>query len=93
MSEILSLNPEMVDAYKQIILDPIKFKMTFTPLQTYFEKSDTVTAKHILAKSYINHIQRDLPKVVLYIIMNDVYGQCRDKDADGHLGYYLKVKN
>jgi hypothetical protein len=89
----MELNPESIDAYTKIISDPQEYSFTFTKLQDFFVQCDTVTAKHILAKQYLDHIGVPLPKVVLYIIMDNVFGQCNGKDENGNFGYYLKSIN
>ena len=92
MSEI-QLTPETISAYKALITSPKDNGFEFTSITEYFEKSETVTAKHILAESYVNHINKPLPKVVLYIIMNEIYGQCIGRDENKIMGYYLKPKS
>ncbi len=91
MSEnTLQLTPEVIDAYKTLITDPKKHDMDFDAITECFEKSETVTAKHELADAYINHINKPLPKLILYIIMDDIFGQCNGRDKKGNAGYFLK---
>jgi len=77
MSEI-QLTPETISAYKTVITNPKEHGLSFNAITDFFEQSETVTAKHELADAYIKHINKPLPKVILYIIRN--------------LGYYLKPK-
>lgn len=88
----MQLTKEAVDAYTEIVTNPTKHGFTFTPVNQFFEKSDIVTPKHILAKAYIDHVEKPLPKVILYIIMDNLFGVCDGKATTGELGYHLKVK-
>lgn len=85
----MHLTPEAVSAYKELITEPNKHSLELTAITDFFIESDKVTAKHILAKAYTDHIQKPLPKVILYIIMDEIYGQCFEKGDDGNLGYRL----
>ena len=87
----MELNPQTIDAYKELLLNPSKHKLDFKPINECFEKTDRVTAKHILAKEFITYLKKPLPKVILYIVMDQVFGQCNGKDSNGDLGYYLKL--
>lgn len=87
----MELNPQVIDAYKQILLEPSKYGFDFTPLKECFEKSEVVTAKHILFQQYGEYIDKPLPKVIFYIIMDEVFGFCNSKDEKGDLGYNLKL--
>jgi len=86
----IQLTPETINAYKLCITDPKYQGLPFDAITNCFIKSGNVTAKHELAEAYINHINRPLPKVILYIIMDEIYGQCDGKDEKGNLGYHLK---
>lgn len=89
----MELNPQTVDAYKTLITNPKENNLPFDSITDCFDKSKDVTAKHILAKQYIDYIDKPLPKVILYIIMDQIFGQCNGKDANGDLGYYLKFNH
>ena len=56
-----------------------------------FEKSDKVTAKHILFDQLIEVIKVPLPKVIFYILMDEMFGFGNYKDENGFLGYSLKI--
>lgn len=88
----MDLNSESVNAYKTILSDPAKYEFDFKPIHECFEKSDRVTAKHILAKEYMDYIQKPIAKVFVYIIMDEIFGLCDGKDDHGNLGYHLKFK-
>ncbi len=86
----MQLTPEVVAMYKDFLVNPAKHKLDYKPISECFEKSETVTAKHILWHEYIAYLQRPLHKVIGYIIMDEVFGQCDGKDEKGSLGYHLK---
>lgn len=88
--DTIQLTPETVASYKHILLNPQKYNLPFKAITEYFEKSEQVTASHKLAYLYLTHIARPVPKMILYIIMNEIYGHCNAKDEKGDLGYYLK---
>lgn len=87
----MELTPAAIDAYKKLLTSPAEYGFfDYKPIREFFQESEEVTAKHTLAEAYIKHINRPLPKVVLYIIMDEIYGQCVHKDKNGNLGYKLK---
>ena len=85
-----ALTPEVIDAYKELLLHPKENGLDFDSITDCFEKSGIVTAKHILSESYIKYIGRPIHKLVMYIIMDQVFGNCDGKDEKGDLGYHLK---
>lgn len=89
----IPLCPETINAYKELITNPQKHGLDITPITDFFIESTVVIPKHLLAKAYIEHINKPLPKVILYIIMDEIYGCCREKDDNGDLGYKLIVNN
>ena len=88
----MDLTPETISAYKELITEPKKYGLEITAITDFFCKSDKVTANHILATAYVDHIQKPLPKVILYIIMDEIYGCCSEVDENGDLGYNLMIK-
>jgi hypothetical protein len=86
----IQLTPETISAYKKLITNPKENGLPFDAIADCFEKNETVVAKHELADAYIKHIDKPLPKAILYIIMDDIFGQCNGKDGNGNLGYYLR---
>ena len=88
----MELNEATINAYKTLIIKPKENGLPFESLTECFEKSDKITAKHILARQFIDYIDRPLPKAILYIIMDEIYGPCQGKDENKDLGYYLKFK-
>lgn len=93
--EKIIINEETIAAYRTILQNPSQYHadFNFTPIKDFFIPSETLTAQHILAQEYISHINLCLPKLILYIIMNELFGNPNGKDEDGNLGYYLKSKS
>ena len=94
MSETLILCPESIDAYKTLLTHPADHGLTFRPLAECFRESDTVTPKHELYATFINYLQKPLPKVMFYIIMDELYSSLIDVEklpdgTNGNLGYKL----
>lgn len=89
----MTITPKVIEAYKELLINPSKHNLTITPITECFKPSEKVTAKHILAEAYIRHINKPLPKLVLYIIMDEMYGTCMEKDLNGNLGYKLAFNN
>lgn len=90
----MELSKESVDAYKELLENPEKYGLEFRPLKECFESSDQVTPKHILFEQYIEYLQKPLPKVIFYIIMDEVYGNLigRKDEKPKDLGYKLTFK-
>lgn len=87
----MNLTPALVANFKKVIMDPAANDLPFKPMKEYFQKSETVTAKHILAQEYMKIV--NIPKLILYIIMDEEFGQCDGKDESGALGYHLSFVN
>lgn len=90
------LSPEAVNAYKTLLTNPKKNGLPIDPLSDIIVKAETVTAQHILFKDFISYLHSklpnaDLPKVIFYIILQEVFGPCTGKDEQGALGYHLRV--
>jgi hypothetical protein len=86
------LNKEAIDAYETLVSNPAKYDLEFRPFKECFQHCDKVTAKHILAKQYMDYMRScgaEMPKLVCYIIMDNVFGPCNGKDEQGLLGYHL----
>lgn len=88
--EKIILCREVIEAYKTLLTQPGANGLSFKPITECFEKSETVTAKHILAKQFLTYLDKPLPKVILYIVMDQIFGLCDGKDSNGYLGYHLK---
>lgn len=84
------LNSATVEAYELLVKNPNAYGLPFRSITVCFEPSAVVTAKHVLARHYIENETPLLPKLMCYIIMDKVFGQCTGKDDQGYLGYHLK---
>ena len=89
----IPLIPAVIDMFQKCLVDPAGNSLDFKPFHECFEKSETVTAKDVLARDYLLKIKRDIPKIILYIVMDKELGQCDGKAENGCLGYHLKVKS
>lgn len=89
MSDSVQINKESIDSYQEILTNPSTYGLSFRPIQECFIKAETVTAKHILASEFIKNEAPNLPKLVCYIIMDNLFGFCDGKDPNGDLGYHL----
>lgn len=91
MNEPIELTPGHIEAYKELLNNPSSHGFTFRKLTECFKESSTVIPKHELYKIYIDYLQKPLPKIVFYIIMDEIYGNVIDKDeTSGNLGYKLE---
>lgn len=76
---------ETVAMAKECLLSGKSFK----PFDQLFVPTEIVTAKHELYEQFIADTNCQIPKIFIYIVMDDLFGQCIDKDKDGNLGYKL----
>jgi len=88
----MELNPQSVDAYKQLMTKPKDHGLDIPALEECFDEFEEGTPKHILYQQYIDKIQKPLPKVFFYIIMDELYFKKITKCPDGNLGYKFKIK-
>ncbi len=89
----MTLSPEAVAAYKKLLENPKDNGFDFLPLNEVFEVTEVSIAKHLLYDQYlkvINRTREHLPKVIFYIIMDDIYNQ--KKADDGNLGYCVQIR-
>lgn len=87
----MTINEQTISAYKQMLSNPEKNNLPFPSLREIFLPSDTAIAKHIVWDRYQRLIDRNIPKLIFYIIMDEIFPQ---KIAeDGNLGYALKFKD
>jgi hypothetical protein len=84
----MELNKQTIDAYRELLTNPEKHGLPFKALAECFKASDKITAKHIIYGQFINYLKKPLPKVIFYIIMDELFG-CDGKDEKGDLGYKL----
>lgn len=85
----ISVCKETVTIAKECLLSGKSFK----PFDQLFKPSEKVTAKHELYEQFVTHTNCLIPKIFIYIVMDELFGQCNGKDEDGNLGYYLHFNN
>jgi hypothetical protein len=83
------LTPELIATYRELMTNPKGNGLDFPALSEVFEKTEEATAKHVLHQQYIDLIQKPLPKLFFYIIMDELYPQA--KAESGHLGYCVRI--
>jgi hypothetical protein len=90
----MTISPELIADFKKILLDPKEYNFKFTAINDFFTVSNTIIPKDVLAKEYTDHCrdnEASLPKLVLYIIMDEIYGSTDGKAKNGSFGYFLKI--
>lgn len=87
----MTINQERILAYKEMLTNPDKFNLPFKSIDDIFEPSSTTIAKHIVYEQYQKLIDRNIPKLIFYIIMDGLFAQ--RKANDGNLGYLLKFNS
>ena len=76
------LTPELVAAFKN--------KLT---IDKDFEPAEKDTASHVLYKEWKAFTGYDgIPKLIFYILMDEIYGPTGEVDESGCLGRKLKLK-
>lgn len=85
----MNLTPETVAIYEDLLDNPGKYNCSYKPLKDCFVSCDEAIAKHILFKQYKDYLQKPLPKVMFYIIMDKRYQI--SLAPDGNLGYNVKL--
>ena len=85
------LNKETVDAYETILNNPSEYGLPIKPITEWFEECEEVTAKHELFEQLVNAIQRPMPKVIFYILMDKMYPSRIGNDSKGCAGYGLRL--
>ena len=76
---------ETVAVAKEILLSGKYFK----PFDQLFIFSETVTAKHELYGQFVANTGCKIPKIFIYIVMDDLFGVAQEKDINNNLGYKL----
>lgn len=90
------LSEDTINAYEELMTNPTVHGLDFKPLKECFRETETVTPKHILYEQYLELIQKTIPKVVFYIVMDDAYGhlighEILENGKHGCLGYKLEI--
>lgn len=76
------LSPELIEHAKEEV-----------NIQQYFIVSEVCIPKHLLYKEFTEKTKwKGLPKLIFYILMDDLYPNSISKAADGNLGYCLELK-
>ena len=85
----MEINEQSIAAFETILNNPKDHGFSFMPLSEIFIEAEKPTAKHILFNQLIDYIQKPLPKIFFYIIMDKMHRV--GKADDGNLGYFLKL--
>lgn len=86
------LSPQAVNAYKELLTNPKSHGLSFNPLNECFEETQEITPRHELYEAFLNYLQKPLPKIMFYIIMDEMYSPLIGKDErTGDIGYRLKL--
>lgn len=89
------LTKETVAQYTDFLVNPKKYGCDYKPMKECFTKSDHYEPQHLLYNQYINYIQKPLPKLVFYIIMQEqfpnYYGKDTREGTRHDFGYKLKL--
>ena len=85
----MELNENSIAAFKTILTNPLKYGFSFKSIIDCFDKTEEATPKHILYNQYVEYIQKPLPKIFFYIIMDEMYEQ--KKAANNDMGYMVKL--
>jgi hypothetical protein len=88
----MNLTPDTVAAYKTLLTNPKENGLSFEPITDCFIEADQITALHLLYEKYIAYLKKPLPKVIFYIVFQEIYGQCTGTDPNGDAGYRLQVR-
>lgn len=77
----MTLSPEMIEHAKKEI-----------NIQQYFIRSEVCTPKHLLFKEFTEKTKwANLPKIIFYILMDELYPRSIAKAPNGDLGYLLEI--
>lgn len=85
------LSPEAIAAFSKILHHPKDYDMSFRPFPEMWEPAETARANHLLFEDFQAEVP-NCPKLVFYIIMNEIHGLPCDKDEEGRLGYKIRYK-
>jgi hypothetical protein len=76
------LTPELIEHAKKEV-----------DITQYFQPSEVCTPKHELFKQFIEGTKwKGLPKIIFYILMDDLFPSSIKKAPCGDLGYSLQLK-
>jgi len=94
------MTPEVIERFKDFLVNPLKWQCSYKPLHEFFIEGDHYEPQDKLFKAYLDYIKKPLPKVIFYIIMQEEFPQFGGCDTfideDGKrrnrdFGYKLKL--
>ena len=88
----MELNEQSVNAYKTLLTDPAKHGLPFRKITDCFKQSTKARANHLLYEDFKLVVPKGaLPKVIFYIIMEELYADKIGKDKENDCkGFYLE---
>ncbi|MBX7242582.1 MAG: hypothetical protein K1X92_12645 [Bacteroidia bacterium] len=69
-----------IGEYTEILNNPQDYGLDMKPFKAYFQKSDEVTAQHELAEQFRNDINSNVPRLVIYILLQEHFGNAKHCD-------------
>lgn len=84
------LNEQTVSEYRNLLANPKENGLPFPSFREIFLPSDEAIAKHIVFEKYQKIINRNIPKLIFYILLDEIFPQ--KNDSSGCLGYCLSFK-
>lgn len=85
----MELDPQTIEAYKECLNNPAKYNLKMQPFKDYFVQSENITALHVLAKDFQENVNRNVTKFIIYLLLQDHFGNPNGKDTEGFGGYNL----
>jgi len=86
----LTITPDVINSYKLLLTKPEEYGLDFPAITTCLIKSDVPTEKSELVKSYLTYINRSIPKVIMYIIIDQIFPENCGIYTNNRMCYYLK---
>ena len=94
--ESIPLTPSIIGRFTDFLVNPEKWDCTYKPLKACFVEGDHYEPQHLLYRQYVDYIQKPLPKVIFYIIMQEQFPEYRGTDdrpgMSGDIGYKLRLE-
>ena len=87
----MTITPDVIEAHREVLTNPNLYGLPITPLAECFVSADEAIPAHILHKQYEKRIDRNVPKVIFYIIMDGAFPATKAKAPNGDMGYKLTV--
>jgi hypothetical protein len=89
----MNLTKDTIAVYTDLLTKPNEHGLDIPALSEVIETTEEATAKYLIYELYLVRVGRSkhvIPKVVFYIIMDNLYPI--KKDEGGYLGYCVRVK-